>query len=207
MAGGAPDDVLRSLRRYVWLTLGSTDVTPAWTVRVQRTRVADDERPVAVVEESGPLTTPFARATITQGDVQKMQSYAVVCYPVIETTAAAAAEGARQVAALLDAGFSRGLVTSDDPPVLIGGPWRLPIYDFAGVPVTGTASERKGPTEPYMHADIDLTFNVRPIQDALDELRFTVVANLRVNWWAGGRIPPAKPKVADYPGSWLPAHP
>lgn len=194
MAGGDPNDVLRSLRRYVGLMLGA----PPWTVRAQRTRAVDDQRPVAVVEESTPLSTPRSRAGgWPQGDVQKMQGFAVMLYPAIETDPASAAQAARELAGLLDAGFSRGLVTDDVPPVMIGAPWRLPVYDFAAVPIVGAAADRKGPADPYMHANIDETFNVRAVQDPLDELRFTVVANLRVTWWAGGRIPPAAPIVAD----------
>ena len=30
-----------------------------------------------------------------------------------------------------------GLVTDATPPVNIGAPWRVPVYDYAGVPVRG----------------------------------------------------------------------
>lgn len=202
MAGGDPEDVLRSLRRYVSQALTS----PPWTVRAQRTRVADDDRPVAVVEDSSPLTTPRSRAgMINQGDVQKMQAFAVMCYPVLADTAAGSALEARTVAYLLDAAFSRGLINDDDPDDVknIGAPWRVPIYDFAGVPITGAS--RAGPDDPYMYANVDSTFSVRAIQDPLDELRFTVAANLRVTWWAGGRIPPAAPIATRMPGHWVPS--
>jgi hypothetical protein len=42
---------------------------------------------------------------------------------------------------------------------------------------------------------------VRPIQDALDELRFTVVANLRLLWWTAGRVGPSGPVVTDMPST------
>lgn len=188
-SSGDPEDVLRSLRRYVSLMLGS----PPWTVRIQRTRVADDERPVAVVEQSAPLTTPRSRAGgIAQGDVQKAATYTVVCYPgPIAATAADARLQAGEVASLLDAGFTRGLVTDDVPPKNVGAPWRVPVYDFAGVPVSG--ANRAGPADPYMYANVGAGFNVRPIQDALDELRFTVAATLPLTWWQGGRIRPTGP--------------
>lgn len=184
MSAGDPDDILRSLRRYTSLLLQS----PPWTVRVQRVRVDDDERPVAIVQESGPMTVPHSRAgTLQQGDVQYQQALAIACYPVIGESAAASAEAARQVRTLLVAGFTRGLRTDDDPPVNIGGPWRVPIYDFDGVPIQGAG--REGPVDPYAHMNVDDSFNVRPVQDAVDELRYTVMANLRVSWWAAGRIP------------------
>lgn len=190
-----PDDVFRSLRRFVAMMLGS----PPWTVRLQRTRVEDDQRPVAVLEP-GVLTTPFARRTIPQGDVQKQQTFTVVAYPVLGTTAPESAETARQVASLLDAGVSRGLVTDDVPPVNIGAPFRVPIWDYAGIPLTGANRAPAG--APYAHADVDQTFNVRPIQDAMDELRFTVVATLRMSWWQGGRAYPPQPVAASMPGAW-----
>lgn len=200
MAGGEPEDVLRSLRRYVAQTLGS----PPWTVRIQRTRVLDDERPIAVVEEGGPLTTPRSRAgMVNQGDVQLMQSYAVMCYPAMASDAADSRYEAGRVRSLLQAGFSRGLVTDDDPPVNIGAPWSVPVYDFDGVPVSGEG--RAGPADSYMYASVDQTFNVRPVQDPLDELRFTVVANLRMTWWAGGRIPPAAPLVESMTPGFAPS--
>ena len=182
-----PEDVLRSLRRHAALMLG----TPPWTVRLQRTRVSDDARPAAVVEEAGPLTTTFSRARmVNQGDVQRQQSYSIVCYPgPLLEDAADARQQAGEVRSLLNAGFSRGLVTGDTPPVLISAPWTFPVYDYDGIPVSGP--NRAGPAQPYTYADVDDTFNVRPVQDSMDELRFTVVANLRVGGGAGGTIPPA----------------
>lgn len=199
---GDPDDVLRSLRRYVAQTLGS----PPWSVRVQRVRVADDERPAAVIEQSSGLTTAHSRAgTRQQGDMQKLQTFTVVCYPTVEETAAESRQEAGRVASLLDAGFSRGLVTDDDPPKMIGAPWRVPVYDFSAVPITGP--DRGGPVEPYSYANVDPTFNVRPIQDPLDELRFTVVATVPLSWWQGGRVPPTAPTAAHLGGMWEPAPP
>lgn len=195
---GDPDDILRSVRRYVAQMLGS----PPWTVRLQRTRVTDDERPAAVLDP-GIITTPVSRAGMrdgNMGDQQKMQPITVVCYPGIGDTAAISAETARQLASLLDAGFSRGLVTTDTPPVNIGAPWRVPIYYFAETPITG--AERAGPDEPYMYANVDSSFSVRPVQDPLDELRYTVVASLRLTWWQGARVLPSSPTVAGMAGGW-----
>lgn len=194
------EDVTRSLRRYVAQMLGS----PPWKVRLERMRVSDDERPVAVVDESGSLTTTFSRARmLNTGDQRRQQSYAIVCYPVVGAQASDSAAEARRVRSLLMAGFSRGLVTDDSPPVNIGAAWYFPIYDFDGVPVTGAG--RAGPADPYTYAEVDETFNVRPIQDAVDELRFTVVANLRVRWWEGGRIPPVAPIAESMPGQFAPS--
>lgn len=175
-------------------------LAPPWKVRLQRVRVSDDDRPTAVLEP-GVLGTLFARTgTINQGDVQKAQPFTIVCYPELGATAASSAEAARELAGLLDAGFSHGLVTSDVPPLNIGAPFRVPIFDFAGVPIEG--ENRAGPPDSYMHANVDEALNVRPIQDPADELRYTVVCNLRLTWWQGGRIPPVAPIATDMPGTY-----
>jgi hypothetical protein len=193
---GDPDDVLRSLRRYVAMILGS----PPWTVRLQRVSVSDDERPVAVLEP-GALTTLFARRAVNQGDVEKAQTITVVCYPVVGADTPNSAEAARQVAGLLDAGVSRGCVDATTG-AFVGGPWRVPVYAFAGVPLTGQT--RQGPSSPYMHASVAQTFSVRPIQDALDERRYTVTATIPLTWWQGGRVPPPAPRATRglVPGAW-----
>jgi hypothetical protein len=192
---GDPNDVLRSVRRYIAQALGS----PPWTVRLQRTAVADDERPVAILEP-GPLTTPFARRAINQGDVQKQQTITVVCYPEVGADTASSAQTAREVVALLDASISRGLIDGETG-VNIGAPFRIPVYFFETTPIEGV--NRKGPDDPYMHINVDETFAIRPVQDAMDERRYTVVATLRVNWWQGGRVPPFAPIATRIlPGQW-----
>lgn len=198
MANGDPTDLLRSCRRYVWLMLGGDP----WTVRIGRVRASDDERPIAVVEPSSPLTTPFSRAgTLNQGDVQKAQTLTVVCYPPLAGSAQESAMTAEATAAALNDGFERGLITDDTPPKRIGAPWRLPIYDFAGVPITGPG--RAGPTDPYGYANVTVSgFNVRPVQDAMDELRYTVVATVPLTWWRAGRIAPEGPLITAIPGTF-----
>lgn len=202
MAGGDPTDVIRSCRRYVAAILGS----PPWTVRIGRVRSSDDQRPVAIIDPAGPLTTLFARASIPQGDVQKARTLTVVCYPALGESAQESTIAAEELAALLEAGFERGLVTDDVPPTLIGAPWRMPLYDFAGVPVTG--SSRAGASEPYGYANVTETgFNVRAVQDAMDELRYTVVATVPLTWWRAGRDGPDGPLVTGVPGTYEPVVP
>lgn len=194
---GAPDDILRSLRRYVSLALGS----PPWTVRTERQNVADDERPVAVVEPSTPITTPAAHARaghMNQGDVQKMQGFSVMAYVAIAQTARESRLAAAGAGELLDDAFTVGLVdAATDAP--IGAPFRVPVFDFAGVPVAGGG--RAGPEAPYMYAWVE-DLSTRPVQDPIDPVRFTVTCDLRLSWWRGGRIPPAAPIAQQMPGTF-----
>lgn len=200
MAGGSGDDVIRSLRRYVSQMLGS----PPWKVRVGRVRVADDERPVAVIDPSAPVTTLFARTgTLTQGDVQKARTLTVVCYPAVGATPQDSALLAEQLSELLDASFERGLVTDSIPQRLIGAPFRVPMYDFADVPMTGP--DRGGASESYGYANVtESGFNVRVLQDVVDELRYTVVATVPLTWWRAGRIAVEGPTVTNVPPTFDP---
>lgn len=172
------DDVHRSLRRYVALMLAEP-----WKVRTERQPTTPDEREVCVVEPASGVTTGAHRMSIPQGNVEKLQAFSVMAYPALEGTAAESRQLAQEVVDLLDAGFSSGLV--DDAGASIGGPYRLPVYDFDGVPVKGRS--RRGGTVVYGYADVrDL--NVRALQDTLDHLRFTVVCDLRLMWERGGRL-------------------
>lgn len=200
MAGGEPEDVLRSLRRYAWLMVADlSTLEQRWRVRLQRTRVADEERPVAIIDP-GVLTVLWAReGTIRQGDVQKGRPFTATFYPEVAMTPARSAQLARLLEARLDAGFTRGLVSNEGPQRHIGGPFRVPVYDFDGVPIDGP--ERGGPDEPYMHANIvPSSLTIRPIQDPLDERRYTVVLSMRLAWWQAGRWTDHAPVADDMGG-------
>jgi hypothetical protein len=45
----------------------------------------------------------------------------------------------------------------------------------------------------------DHTVNL--VQDPIDPLRFTVPVDLRLTWWAAGRVPPDAPIVQRIPGT------
>lgn len=182
MSNFTADDIHRSLRRFVWAALPE-----GWTVRTERQPVADEERPVAVVEPASAITTGRHRVTIPQGLVEKHQSFSTMAYPALGATARESRLAAQEVATLLDQAFTVGLV---DGVKNIGGPFLLAVYDFDGVPVTGRG--RAGPALPYGYADVE-DLAVRPIQDPVDYLRFTVTADVRLAWEQGGRIPPAAP--------------
>lgn len=186
----AVDDVHRSLRRFVALVL-----TEPWTVRTERQPVTPDERQIAVIEPSSPLTTGAARVTIPQGNVSKVMSFAAMAYPSVEATGAESRQVAQAVADLLDRAFSSGLVDADTGES-VGAPFRIPVYDFDGVPVKGR--NRRGASTPYGYAELD-DLSVRVIQDPLDPLRFTVAVGLRLSWEQGGRLAGSAPIARTMP--------
>lgn len=178
------DDIHRSLRRAIAVVL-----TEPWKIRTERQPTTPDERPVCVVEAASGVTTGRSRATIPQGNVTKLQAFSAMAYPEIPdeeggeaATARQSRAGAYAVQQLLDDAFTHGLVIDGQN---VGAPFRLPIYDYDGVPVVGR--NRQGPSDPYGIAWID-DLNVRALQDPLDVLRWTVVCDLRLSWEAGGRV-------------------
>lgn len=193
--GFSLDDRHRSIRRFVMNALDS----PPWRVRTERQPVADEDRPVAVIEVAAPLVRLSARTSIPQGDVQRQQTFGVVLYPVIEDSAAEARHTAALAAERLANAIEFGLV--DDEGELLTAPEMMPVYSFVAVPVKGV--QRQGPSEPYGWMRVE-DFPVRTIQDPEDPLRWTVTCDLRVSWWQGGRERPAAPLVGDggLSGTW-----
>lgn len=180
------DDRHRSIRRFLMVVLGS----PPWTIRTERERVEDDQRPAAVIEvASAVLPGRPARVSIPQGNVEKQQTFSIACFPVLAATAAESRLEAERVADLLTQAVTLGLVDPPAPPLPQPWPWdtapeRLPVFDYAAVPVKGAA--RGGPQAPYgwMWAE---DYPVRPVQDPDDPLRWTVALDLRVSWEQAGR--------------------
>lgn len=189
----AADDIHRSLRRYIAQVL----VKP-WIVRTERQPVENDQREVCVVEPASALTTGKARVAIPQGNVEKLQAFSAMAYPALMETARESRHEAQRVATLLDQAFTLGLVEGERN---IGGPFRLPVYDYDGVPVTG--ADRAGPDDEYGFAWV-ADLSVRPIQDPLDYLRFTVACDVRLSWEQGGRILPVAPVAVGMPGTFEP---
>ena len=189
------DDVARSIRRYLDPVLDD-----AWTIRLERREVADEDRPVAVVE-TGPESTLRAREAITQGEVESLMPITITLYPPLgpdpaeeEDPPADPIRAARQAAAQLASGLNRWLaygltVTTDledGGKRHWAGPFRIPLYDYAGVPLTGP--DRAGPKEPHDVLWVPReSVSVEPIQDTDDLRRWSVVCNFRVTVEAPGR--------------------
>jgi hypothetical protein len=190
------DDRHRSIRRFLMNALGS----PPWTLRTERQPVADDERPAGVVEVVSAAATLFARTSIPQGDIRRQQAFTITLYPALGPTAAEARLAAAQVADLLTDAIGVGLVV-EGTGALLSAPEMLPVYDFAGVPVKGAT--RAGPAAPYGWLTVE-DFPVRPLQDPEDPLRWTVVCDLRVSWWQGGRLGPNAPVAGSMPATFFP---
>lgn len=196
------DDRRRSLRRFLMMAVGS----PPWTVYVAREHVADDARPAALIEPASPAGPGrAARISIPQGNRERRQTFSLMLFPAfldgdgnpleIEEARLAADTAAQQ----LEDALALGLI--DDDGSAWSAPERLPMFDFAGVAVSGEL--RAGPAESYGWMWVD-EFPVRVIQDTDDPLRFTVVCDLRLSWEAPGRAEHPGQLAGDLSGTYEP---
>jgi len=188
------DDVARSVRRYVAAMLGD-----AWHLDLERKEVVDDARPAGVIE-TGPVTTVGARTAIDQGNVTESMALTVTLYPALAEPRTAGRE-ARKLAQrlrLLVVSGAEGIVFQGGRPA--SGPERIPLYDYANIPLVGTVAERRGPDFPHDVLWVE-DYSVRPIQDALDAERWTVALDCRVSWERPGRVPPEAPITTAMPGT------
>lgn len=188
------ESVHRSVAEWVYAALASDE----WTLKDERSEVEDEDRPVVIVEPTGEKATPFARTSYTQGDVQHRDTWTVTAYPVTDGAPQECTRRARLLAEALDAAVTYGiLIPADDPEPerQLGGPLTLPLWDFEGL---GLGDPR--PDDPAGTVFVE-SHTARPIADPLDDRRWTVVLEMRVTWWWGGRIrrdtaePPITAKV------------
>lgn len=203
------NDVRRSIRRYLGLTLGDP-----WTLRIERRQVRDEERPVALVE-LGPESTLRAREALVQGEVEVGYPVTISAYPALPDRAEDAdpppdpLREAEAAAEALKTRLSRWVsigMTVKEGGQHWAGPFRLPLWDYAGVPLTG--EKREGPKVPH-----DVLFvpreslSVEAIQDAEDLRRWSVVADLRVTMEMPGREDQEGYVAERLEGSYVPPGP
>lgn len=190
------DDIARSIRRYLEAPLDDD-----WTIRLERREVRDEERPVAVIEATA-LTPLRAREAITQGEVESLMPVTVTLYPPLGPEPAEGEDPpvdpirwARQAATYLASGLNRWLMygmkvttgsKKDGDLRHWAGPYRIPLYDYVGVPLTGP--DRAGPDDPHDVLVVQKeSVSIEPIQDTEDLRRWSVVCDFRVTVEAPGR--------------------
>jgi hypothetical protein len=202
----AVDDVKRSVRRYLSMTLES----PPWKLRVERREVKDEERPVGVVTD-GPITVARARAATPQGNVEEIMPVTVTLYPAIASGDVDGLRAGRleadQLKAQLNELLNTGLTVTTKEEGRVrhwAGPFRLPLWDYADVPLSG--EDKAGPEDPHdVLWVVDGSTAVDAIQDPEDARRWTVVANFRVSIERPGRVPGEDEvmDVEDFQGSFV----
>lgn len=174
-------DVHRSVREFIAHGLGS----PPWKVRLEDDiPLTDKERPVAYVELAAPARTLEARAVAPQGAVQRMAPFTVSAYPVLGETPRLSRQEADVIADVLGKLLDAGVAVAAAP----ASPSHIPIFDWAAIPLEGTAADRRLPVDavPYTYGFVPLGSGVQTIKDAMDPKRFTVGLTFTVRWAAPG---------------------
>ncbi|MCA1571147.1 MAG: hypothetical protein LC798_12690 [Chloroflexi bacterium] len=195
------DDRRRSIRQYVALGMDGSD--DLYDLRVLREEIADDARPVGLVEPAtsvGALGNP--RTVVEQGGFQAQQTFAVILYPKTDGEPRVARLRADEHAQRLDDVFSIGLVHDDGSE--LAPPFQVPVWDHAGVAAVG-AGRAAVPAEPYGWLTVE-DWTIQPIQDPLDDTRWSIVGSLRCSWWQGGRVEQDPVLARSMPGTYRPVY-
>ena len=88
----------------------------------------------------------------------------------------------------------------DDVPV--GGPLRVPVWDYEAVPVGGPDRGNPHALDEWEQLAWVETWNGLTIPDPQDDRRFTVPYTLRLSWQATSRAPVPAPIAAKFGGVW-----
>lgn len=188
-----PDDVARSLRRYLEFVL-PIGPPPDWTLRLERRNVADEQRPVGVIL-LGDASTIQARETFEQGMVVDLYPVTLYFYPVVAETAQVARREGDAVRSLIHRLFKFGPVLKGIDPALLdengrpkAGPFRAPLWNWDGIPSEGPAEDRKPPESAQSAMVVAQNSLVaQNLEDEDDERRRTVAVEFRLEVEYPGR--------------------
>lgn len=166
-------DALRSLKKYVALSLGSE-----WEVRL--------------TDEEGVFKRPFCRVgAIPTGARTRMegsrhmrtsQRFSLVAYPKETTTADEARMEAARVEELFILAFARGTHTPSFAPSRgRAHPMRVPLYDYDDIALNEPATEDdRGPSDFLIVSDDP---SIGSLKDDEDDLLWAVTVDIAM-WWS-----------------------
>lgn len=173
-------DAIRSLNRYVALALG-----PQWEVRM--------------ATEKGTFNRPYARTiqvpsieVVTEAfmRVRIQSAYQIVAFP---EQGATAEDGLMNALAAVEA-----LTTALAPGVDMGRTARIPLYDYAGIPLTGPdAAATETNRDPRDFMKLEGQADIVPYQDPDDDTLWSVAANIRMSWLRSAAVPSAAPMTVS----------
>lgn len=161
-------DAMRSLARYISECLGED-----WDVGVFAEQ-GTFSRPAVAVRTAGPMLTAGARHTL-----DNTLPVAIYAYPEEGESVEGGFTNAHAVEDLLWQAFNVGIGE--------GHPWRVPLYDYDGVPIDEGSELRRYPD--YLRV---VDFSIDATQSPEDEMKWTVVLSLRVTWKRSGELPTGK---------------
>jgi hypothetical protein len=177
------EDMHRSLKRLLSLAFPEP-----WVIRLEMAQYSDEQRPLIVVEPVGDLARTGVQPTIPSRPHVLAQTFVITAYPALMDDPREARQQAEMVLDMLDRLVNIGWVEND---VSVSGPLRLPMWNYAGVPVTGAGrGNPDGLVEWDQVAWVD-TWSGLTIPDPQDDRRFTVPYTVRMSWQADSRYIPA----------------
>lgn len=208
-----PDDVQRSIRRYLSQTLTTIDPAKRWRLAFLRDQVRDDQRPAGLLEMGIVSGSGTSRVSPEQGNVIEAAPVTISLWPEMHDDTGALLEprvAERYARALKGQVYDLFRFGLDLPPLPADhlthpgrprcGPERIPLYDYAQSTTTGTAEQRRGPADPHDWLWAD-RYSTRAIQDPEDPRRWTVICELSVSWERPGRVGPVAPVVRELIGT------
>lgn len=171
-------DALRSLKVYVWESLGEE-----WEVRTAGEEGAF-RRPFCRVA----TTTPGADTAIGARMIEKKQTFTLIAYPVETVTPEEARLEAERVRDLFSVAFSMGThQPSMAPSRGRAHPRRVPLYNWDGIAADEPVTADDRSPRDFMRVTGDPTFT--PVGDPEDDLIWTITGNVTL-WWTKSVVPP-----------------
>lgn len=196
-------DALRSMLRYTWKLL-EHDTPPVW-------RDEQSEWEIRPWGMEGAFKFPFARVaaiTPTQhtGSAvirESARTFALHLYPVPLGSPEDSIMEVERVEELLTVAFETGFMYIDQPDPVDSSTWlevrsaprRVPLYDYAGVPLDGpnSVSYARAPHDFLRVTECP----INRIVDPEDDRYWLVTAEPRVTWRRRGRVPVDGPLVKE----------
>jgi hypothetical protein len=207
MSAGNPEDVVRSVQRWTFYALWTNTVSgDPWSVETGASQIQDVQRPFAVLAPLSGLEQTFSRTGLPQGDVRWNTSISINAFPEVAGTAREARARATRIQAALLGAVTRGmLLTSTTAPTesRYSHPFEIPLFDFDGLPIEGAGRSNTGAAYAGMFV---VSHPCRTVEDPEDDRRFSVVMDLRLDFWAAGADLTARekgPVTRHVPGSFL----
>lgn len=167
------NDALRSVARYMNEAFGE-----GWEVGYFAEQGVFS-RPGVAVRSAGPLLTAGSRHTL-----DNTLPVAVYAYPAEGDTIEEGYANTTAAEESLWQAFNVGIGE--------GHPWRIPLYDYEGVPVDRSSSLRRYPD--YLRV-VDLSID--SAQSPEDQQKWTVTASLRLTWKRTGELATGKRLVTQ----------
>ena len=182
------EDAWRSLKRLTALVLPEP-----WQIRLESAQYAEEDRPLAIIDTIGDLTRAGVQPTIPGRQHVVTQTFLITAYPPVPDDPRVAREQATAVLQALDDLVTIGWKDVDGK--WIGGPLRLPMWDYEGVPLVGP--NRGNPNGKWPQMMWVEAHTGRVIGDPQDDRRWTVPYTMRLSWDATSREPEPAPIVDD----------